>query len=217
MKQMDDSAPAPRSAAGTGTYRMVGQFLEACDCYAICPCWIDEPPDEGRCSGVYVWEISDGRISGVDVSGLRVASVSFHEGNRRGSRQRVVLIVDKRANDAQRDALTEAFTGGLGGPLGELRAMLGSLVGRRSSRIEVDWNETKPAVKIGKAVRVAVETKIGPSGRVTALTDSAMAATLGPHALVGLSTELRLALGEEGMDIDVKGRNANLGWFSYTA
>jgi hypothetical protein len=142
----------------------------------------------------------------VDVSRLKVASVSFHQGKRRNSRQRVVLIVDKRANDMQREALTAVFTGRRGGALGELGAMLGTLAGTRYSKIQIDWDEARPGIKIGKSVAVTVEPKTGPSGRTTALTDSAMSASLGPHALVGLSTELRLALGEEGMDIDVTGR-----------
>jgi hypothetical protein len=215
MMRMDE-APAGGPRAGTESYRLVGRFLEACDCYAICPCWIDEPPDEGKCSGVYAWDINDGRINGRDVSGLRVASISFHQGNRRGSRQRVVLVVDKRADDHQREALVAAFSGQLGGPLGELGAMLGTLAGQRSSRIRIDWDEARPSVAIGKSVAATVEPKMGPSGRVTSLTDSAMSSTLGPQALVGVSTELRLNLGEEGMDIDVRGRSANLGWFSYT-
>jgi hypothetical protein len=210
MQPMDTSAP-------TRGYRLVGRFLEACDCYAICPCWIDEPPDDGKCSGVYAWEINNGRIAGVDVSGLKIASVSFHQGRRRGSRQRVVLIIDKRADAMQREALTAVFSGQRGGPLGELGAMLGTLTGTRYSKIEIDWSDTRPAIKIGKRVAVTAEPKVGPSKRNTALTDSAMSTTLGPHAVVGLSTEFRLALGEEGMDIEVKGRSANLGWFSYTA
>jgi hypothetical protein len=214
MQPMNSSSPSP--GATPATYRLVGRFLEACDCYAICPCWIDEPPDEGKCSGLYAWDISDGQINGREVGGLRVASVSFHQGNRKGSRQRVVLVVDKRADHEQREVLAAAFSGQLGGPLGELGAMLGTLVGQRSSRIEIDWNEAQPAVRIGKAISVAVDPKVGPSGRTTALVDSAMSSTLGPHATVGLSTELRLALGEEGMDIEVRKRSANLGWFSYT-
>lgn len=215
MKQMDESGSAFRPT-GAGGYRLVGRFLEACDCYAICPCWIDEPPDEGKCSGLYAWDVTDGRIDGVDVSGLRVASVSFHEGKRRSSRQRVVLVVEKRADEHQRAALTAAFSGSLGGPLGELGAMLGKLVAERSARIDIDWDSAQPSVKIGKLVSAKVEPKVGPSGRVTSLTDSAMSTTLGVHALVGLSTELRLALGEDGMDIEVRDRSANLGWFSYT-
>lgn len=215
MKQMDESTPAERPS-GTATYRLVGRFLEACDCYAICPCWIDEPPDEGKCSGLYAWDINDGQIDGRDVSGLRVASVSFHTGNRKDARQRVVLIVDKRADDHQREALSAAFSGRLGGPLGELGAMLGTLAGERTGRIEIDWDEAGPSLRIGKIVSVATEPKVGPSGRITTLVDSAMAETFGSPALVAVSTDLRLSLGEEGMDIDVRRRSANLGWFSYT-
>ncbi len=205
-----------RMEGGAGGYRLVGRFLEACDCYAICPCWIDEAPDEGKCSGVYAWHINDGQIDGREVAGLRVASVSFHEGNRRGSRQRVVLFVDERADAHQREALIAAFSGRHGGPLGELGAMLGQLVGERSAKIDIDWDEEGPSLRIGKRVGVKTASKVGPSGRTTTLVDSAMAETFGSPSLVGLSTQLRLDLGEEGMDIDVRGRSANSGWFSYT-
>lgn len=215
MEPMGPSTPVERPAGSSG-YRLVGRFLEACDCYAICPCWIDEPPDEDRCSGIYVWDIADGRIEGRDVSGLRVASVSFHTGRRRGSQQRVVLIVDKAADDHQREVLRKAFTGSLGGPLGELAAMLGSFAGERTGRIRLDWDEAGPALRIGKMVSVATEVKKGPSGRVTSLVDSALAESFGSPALVAVSSELKLALGEKGMDIDVSGRSANAGWFSYT-
>ncbi|MGH8932577.1 MAG: DUF1326 domain-containing protein [Egibacteraceae bacterium] len=187
-----------------GTYRLVGRFLEACDCYAICPCWIDEVPDEGKCSGVYVWHINDGQIDGSNVAGLRVAS------------QRVVMFVDERANEHQKEALVAVFSGRSGGPLGELGAMLGKLIDERSARIDIDWDESSPSLRIGEAVAVETEMKVGPSGRTTTLVDSAVAETFGSPTFVGLSTELRLDLDEEGMRIDVRGRNANSGWFSYT-
>lgn len=207
---------SPKRGERGGNYRLVGRFLEACDCYAICPCWIDEPPDEGKCSGVYAWQINDGQIDGREVAGLRVASVSYHEGNRRGSRQRVVLFVDERADEHQREALVAAFSGRHGGPLGELGGMLGKLVDERSARIDIDWDDSGPSLRIGEDVVVETEPKVGPSGRTTTLVDSTMAETFGSPALVALATELRLDLGEEGMEMDVRGRNANYGWFSYT-
>src|SRR3954452_1905705 len=101
-------------------YRITGRFLEACDCFAICPCWIDEVPDEDECTGLFVWDIIGGEARGHDVSGLRVASASFHSGKRRGSRQKVMLFIDERASDHQSEALSNVFTGRSGGPLGEL-------------------------------------------------------------------------------------------------
>src|SRR5918995_1232116 len=62
------------------TYRMNGRFLEACDCYVPCPCWFDNDPNEDECTGVVAWQIENGEIEGVDVTGLSVISVSQHGG-----------------------------------------------------------------------------------------------------------------------------------------
>ena len=196
-------------------YRLTGRFLEACDCYAICPCWIDEVPDEDRCTGLYVWDISTGEAKRHDVGGLRVASVSFHQGKRRTSRQTVVLLIDERASDAQRAALSDVFTGRSGGPLGELADMLGELAAQRSAKIDITWDGQKATLDIDGSVRASNEPKLGPSGRVTSLVDPAIAETFGSPALVGLSKEFRIALPELEEKIEVRGRSANTGWFSY--
>jgi hypothetical protein len=212
----------PMTSGGTGRpdqvagYRITGRFLEACDCYAICPCWIDEEPDEERCTGLYAWDIATGEAAGHDVSGLRVASVSFHEGRRRGSRQRVVLLVDERADEMQHAALAEVFTGRRGGPLGELAGMLGELVAQRDARIDITWTGQEATLDIEGKVRVRNEPKVGPSGRVTSLVDPALADVFGAPALIGLSTEFHVDLPDLEAAIDVRGRSANTGWFSYT-
>ena len=198
------------------TYRLVGRFVEACDCYAICPCWIDEEPDEEKCTGLYVWDIADGEAKGNEVGGLRVASISYHEGNRRGSRQRVVLLIDERADDHQRRALSDVFTGRSGGPLAELGAMLGELAEQRSARIDLNWDGEEASLDIEGKVQVSTERKVGPSGRTTTLVDSALAESFGSPALVGVSRTFKILLPDDKIQIDVRRRNANVGWFSYT-
>jgi hypothetical protein len=61
---------------------MSGRFFEACDCYVPCPCWFDQGPDEDERTGVVAWQIENGEIDGVDVTGLSVVSVSQHDGHR---------------------------------------------------------------------------------------------------------------------------------------
>jgi hypothetical protein len=216
MDAMTKSSQPQRPEPSMG-YRLTGRFLEACDCYAICPCWIDEEPDEDRCTGLFVWDITAGEARGHDVGGLRVASASFHQGRRRASRQTVVLLIDERASDAQRAALSEVFTGRAGGPLGELADMLGELAAQRSARIDLAWDGEKATLDIEGSVRSSNEPKVGPSGRVTSLVDPAMSETFGSPALIGLSREFHVALPELEEPIDVRGRSANTGWFSYTA
>jgi hypothetical protein len=213
-KTMTPGEPG-RSEAAVG-YRLTGRFLEACDCYAICPCWIDEVPDEEQCTGLFVWDINQGDAMGHDVSGLRVASASYHEGKRRGARQRVVVLIDDRASDQQRAVLSDVFTGRQGGPLGQLADMLGELVAQRSAKIDIGWEGDKATLDIEGIIQAANEPKTGPSGRITSLVDPEMSAVYGSPALVGTSTEFHVALPELGAAIDVKGRSAQTGRFSYT-
>ncbi|HKE74226.1 MAG TPA: DUF1326 domain-containing protein [Acidimicrobiales bacterium] len=207
--------PNDTTSPGAG-YRLVGRFLEACDCNAICPCWVDEVPDDDECTGLFVWDITAGEALGHDVAGLRVASVSFHQGRRRGSRQNVVLLVDERAADHQRDALVDVFTGRSGGPLAGLAEMLGALVAQRSAKIDLTWDGESATVDIEGAVATASTPKLGPSGRATTLVDPPVADVFGTPAVVGVSDRFRVELPELEASIDVTGRSANVGWFSYT-
>lgn len=68
--------PAERAAP----YRLQGTFYEACDCYAICPCWIGGAPDDGSCTGILAWAIEAGQIAGVNVAGRHAVSISKHVG-----------------------------------------------------------------------------------------------------------------------------------------
>jgi hypothetical protein len=213
MEPMNQPGDTPDAARG---YRLTGRFLEACDCNAICPCWIDEVPDDDECTGLFVWDITAGEALGHDVGGLRVASVSFHQGKRRGSRQKVVLLVDDRATDAQQQALTDVFTGRRGGPLAELADMLGALAAQRTAKIDLTWDGEQATVDIEGAIRSNNRPKVGPSGRATTLVDTPVSDVFGTPALVGTSDEFHVELPELDASIDVSGRSANAGWFSYT-
>ena len=114
-------------AATSRPYRLEGDFLELCDCFAVCPCWLGGAPDEDRCTGAFAWSIRAGKIGGVDVADRQVVSVSFHSGHRDTGGQEVFLYIDERASDRQFEALAVVFTGKAGGPLGELSTLMGVL------------------------------------------------------------------------------------------
>ncbi len=89
-----------------------------------CPCWFGESADEGECTGIVGWQIDNGEISGIDVTGLAIVSISQHTGGRDAPiHGRVALLIDATASDEQERAVTAAFTGPLGGPIGELARM----------------------------------------------------------------------------------------------
>jgi hypothetical protein len=196
-------------------YELRGQFLEACDCSVMCPCWFDESPDENECTGIVAWYVERGKIAGVDVSGLTTVSVSHHGGHRRGGHARVALFVDERADDKQQKALVKAFTGKLGGPLRELAQLTDEVteVERAKIKFTSDGRSTKLAV--GSKVSANMKVLIGETDRVIEVVDSAMAELLGTPAEVGKSSRYRLTLGHHQLDLDVNARSANRGRFAY--
>jgi Protein of unknown function (DUF1326) len=121
------------------SYRVEGRFIESCDCFELCPCWVDETPDEGHCTGLVAWDIRAGEIDGVDVAGRVVVAVTGHGSGRRSRRSMTVLFVDDGADDAAFDKLGAAFAGrqteaaggnasAVPGPLGELSEVTGTVV-----------------------------------------------------------------------------------------
>jgi hypothetical protein len=58
------------------SYALRGDFIESCDCFDLCPCWVDDDPDEDHRTGLVVWKLGEGstigtKSGGLDVSGCR--------------------------------------------------------------------------------------------------------------------------------------------------
>ena len=119
------------------SYTLAGTFTEACDCTVICPCWVDDDPVGGHCTGLIAWQIEVGHVNGIDVADRLVVSVSTHSGNRRTSNTTSVLYIDAQASDDQFRELTEAFAGRIGGPLHGLAEVSGVVVGCERATIVV--------------------------------------------------------------------------------
>jgi hypothetical protein len=64
---------------------------------------------------VLSWSIEDGRVEGTNVSGLPVAIASRYSDDEPGSPWSWILYLDEDADESQRSALEEVFTGRLGG------------------------------------------------------------------------------------------------------
>lgn len=116
-------------------YQLSGQFLEACDCTTLCPCWVGQPPDQNVCNGLFAWSVDQGKIDGKGVRGLRVVSVSHHVGTRADGGQQVAVFVDpSHVEPAHREhwssaaglrRIVDVFLGRDEGPLSGLFGLLG--------------------------------------------------------------------------------------------
>jgi hypothetical protein len=194
---------------------MQGRFLEACDCFVPCPCWFQQAPSEGECTGLMAWQIEQGEIDGVDVSGLSAVSVSHHGGHRDDPHQmRVALFVDAAGSDEQREALGRTFTGKLGGPLKELGDLMPAAADEVvPTKITYTTDGARTRVAAGKQVRTRTKLLRGSTKRPISVADGRLATLLGTPAEFGEASEFKVDVAE--IHVDRTGRSTSGGRFSY--
>lgn len=95
----------------TTEWRIKGKEFGNCNCSYGCPCQFNALPTHGFCCAAVGYEIEQGHFGDVKLDGLRSAGIykwpgPVHEGG--GTMQ---LIVDKRADAKQRDALLKIMSG----------------------------------------------------------------------------------------------------------
>ena len=200
---------APAAAPTAGGYQLRGTLLEACTCDVLCPCWIGEDPDGGTCQSIMAYHLDSGTINGVDVSGLTLAAVVFIPGNVLAGNWKQAVFVDDRATTEQEHAMLEAFSGALGGPLGDLAQLVGERVAITRAPISHEIEEGKGTIRIGDdAASAAMEPYRGPDGSVTTLNNSIFSTVPGSPAWVGRSSRFAVNLPQHSWTFEVEGRNA---------
>jgi hypothetical protein len=195
-------------ATTTAGYQLEGSLLEVCSCETLCPCWIGEDPDQGTCESVMAYHMSAGTIRGVDVDGLTLVKVCQIPGNVLEGNWRVVVFVDDRATDEQMDALLDAFTGKLGGPLADLAGLVGEVVEVRRAPVEHSIVDGAGKIKVGDMVDCSMEPYRGPDGSITTLNNSLFSTVPGSPAYVSKADHQKIDIPEHGYQWELEGRNA---------
>jgi len=202
-------ATAETSPAATSQgYQLEGSLLEVCSCNTLCPCWIGEDPDNGTCDTVIAYNLTAGKIRGVDVSGLSLVNVGHIPGNILEGNWRVVMFVDERASDEQMEAMLDAFGGKLGGPLGDLAQLIGEVVAVERAPISHTIVDGAGTLKVGDKVDCAMQPYRGPDGSVTTLNNSIFSTVPGAPAYVAKADHERVNIPEHGYEWDLKDKNA---------
>jgi hypothetical protein len=133
-------------------YQLEGSSLEACTCEGYCPCWTGYESE--TCGTVLSWHIDNGTIEGVDVSGraVVVAADTACSGAAEQGAARVTLYVDDEATTEQEEALLNAWTGKLGGPVADLAQLFGEVAGVERAPITFSADRGKGTLAIGQEV-----------------------------------------------------------------
>jgi hypothetical protein len=198
----------PQPAAAAAGYQIEGSLLEVCSCDVLCPCWIGEDPDQGTCDAVVAYHLDSGSIRGVDVAGLTLVGVAHIPGNVLEGNWRQVLYVDDQASDEQADAILDAFTGKLGGPLADLAQLVGERVTIERAPITHTIVEGAGTLTVGDKVHATMHPYTGPDGSITTLNNSVFSTVPGSPAYVAVADTQKIDIPEHGYQWAYEKKNA---------
>jgi hypothetical protein len=141
------------------SWKLSGKYVETCSCELVCPCntSLDHGATYDYCRVVLVFDVTQGEVEGVDVSGLTVAAIAdtpkvMTEGN-----WRLGMFVDDRASEDQFNKFVGVFSGQLGGPMAALGPLVGEILGVERAPIEVIHDGLRHSVKVGDAIDFEIE------------------------------------------------------------
>src|SRR6266568_2261613 len=94
-------------------WRISGTYLATCSCQLLCPCPTDGPPTgpNGECHGNLVFDVSEGNLDDVDLSGTRIGLINIFPSNLTAGNWTVGIVVNDDASDEQLDAIDRIMRG----------------------------------------------------------------------------------------------------------
>jgi hypothetical protein len=104
-----------------------------------------------------VFNVKNGDVEGVDVSGLTVAAVADTPKVMTDGNWRLGVFIDETASDEQAEKLGAVFSGALGGPMQALGPLIGENLGVERAPIEVSEDGLRHSVRIGDSVDFEIE------------------------------------------------------------
>jgi hypothetical protein len=169
--------PDLRSEEGHMSWSIAGSYFETCSCDVICPCTasLTLGATRDRCNVTLIFNVKEGEVDGVDVSGLTVAAVADTPKVMSDGNWRLGVVIDAAASDEQADRLGGVFSGALGGPMEALGPLVGENLGVERLPIEVEEDGLKHSVRIGEEIDFEIEDVVpfgvetGEPARVTGI------------------------------------------------
>lgn len=209
MSTMETPGAAGALEQTTSAYTLQGTLLETCSCDVVCPCWVGEDPDGGVCQTVVAYHFDKGEISGVDVGGLTMVLVAQIPGNIFVPKSwKLLVLMDEKATPEQQQAILDAYTGKLGGPLADIAALIGEVLGIERVPIVHEVRGGHGELHAGTYVTAVMEPYRGPDGSTTTLRDSVFSTIPGSPAYVSKASQHQVEIPQYGIKWTFQGRNA---------
>ncbi|HMI45447.1 MAG TPA: DUF1326 domain-containing protein [Gemmatimonadaceae bacterium] len=196
------------------SWHLNGKVLVACNCNWGCPCNFNAPPTSGKCEGGWSWHVEEGAFGDVRLDGLNFSVFvdwpgAIHEGNGEG-----VVLIDERADPAQRTAIETLVGGKFGGPWGILGWTWPKVHGPYTVAYELTFDGVNTRISCGEYFEV----NGGPIRNPVTGAESHPGVVL-PEGIIfkrgdlGTSTLFRVS---NGIKYDHSGKYLAVGPFEYT-
>lgn len=193
-------------------WSLTGTYFEACNCDAICPCFVLSPPTNEDCTVLVGWHIDRGRHEELVLDGLNVAMAAYSPGHMAQVQWRAALYLDERADEAQREVLTAIFGGQAGGHPAAVASHLGEVLGVASVPIEFRSEGRRHSLTMPGIGEVQIEAIEGRGGDVT-IEHQLLAIAPGFPGTVARST--KLTYDDHGFSWELSGGSGASSRFSY--
>jgi len=191
-----------------------GTVIVACNCDYGCPCNFNALPTKGKCEGTWTWHVERGTFGDISLDDLNFTVCvnwpgAIHEGN-----GEALILVDERADEAQRNAIETLVGGDAGGPWGVLAWTWPTIHGPKPVAYDLHLDGVKTRVKAGDSYEVVSETIKNPvSGAEVHPGATLPEGIVFKEADFGSSTAFRVS---DGIAYEHPGKYTAVGPFEYS-
>jgi hypothetical protein len=202
-------------------WQLSGEYMESCNCDYLCPCIYTNPQAEvtfDHCTAALIFRIDKGQSGGINLDGLCFA-LMIRSGKVMADGNWVFAgVVDERANDAQRQALSAIVSGQVGGPPGRIRSTLVSdFRGVEFKPIDFHIDGLKRSVSIPDIVSFEIEGVASRNGGGEPFYIDNAAHPAGRRIALARARELHVQGFGLTLDMVGKGNNGHFAPFAWAA
>ena len=196
-------------------WELKGTVIVACNCDYGCPCNFNALPTKGKCEGTWTWHVERGTFGDTSLDDLNFTVCvnwpgAIHEGN-----GEALILVDERADEAQRNAIETLVGGDAGGPWGVLAWTWPTIHGPKPVAYDLHLDGVKTRVKAGDSYEVVSETIKNPvSGAEVHPGATLPEGIVFKEADFGSSTAFRVS---DGIAYEHPGKYTAVGPFEYSS
>ena len=194
-------------------WSLTGTYFETCNCDVACPCVFLSPPTDGECTVLIAWHIDNGNFDDVNLDGFNVALAVHSPGHMLEVKWNVAVYLDERADEAQKNALLQIFSGQAGGHPSLLANHIGNVVGVSSVGIDYQAQGKKRSLHINNVGEAEIEAMEGQGGAEVTITNHPLCIAPGNSAVASKSK--RLVFNDHDFNWNISDKTGFYSAFSY--